>query len=630
MNVRAIFASALLFLAVPLAFAQEVDWTILVYLAADCDLEEDALEDLVELTEAASSDRIRVVVELDRAEEDDEEGYSGEDAAGLDAFDGAKRLLVRAGRVEELEDLGEVDTGDPATLASFVGWGLAKFPARRRALVLWDHGEGWTGFGGDDSHDGDSLELPEIAAALSRGLASARVDRLDLIGFDCCLMGNLETMAAVAPYARWFVGSEELAPGQGWDYLGALEALASLPGQRTEDFASTICDRYLAWFRDHDDPTLQREALTATLSVVDLDRIRPVTAALDDAAGALLARLARDGRAAWIPIARARRDAEEYGRSEDGDTYQHDLLDLVRALEDERALEPARALRAAIEDAVHHRVAGAYRPASSGISLWFPPWIDEGQEEVVETYPDSAASAKWASLVRAYLELQEADETPPDLGDASSSSGRIAPGQAAIVRAHVAADDLADAWFVLGTREDDQDVLLGMYPVAALGANLEGRFDGTWLSIGDDEGELVAPIESAEPVPGKPGRLVVGVPTVYIPEGGDEELSVTLYFEIGAGDRKGVFLHAFEFDEAGPSEIELEEGGRLLCVYRYVTEDGDWEDVPVDPEDALELGEDDLELVRQDLAPGEYRVGFVVEDLAGNVAESLFEVRLGD
>ena len=42
--------------------------------------------------------------------------------------------------------------------------------------------------------------------------------KLDLIGFDACLMASLESMTVWSDYAEHYVGSEELEPGDGWDY----------------------------------------------------------------------------------------------------------------------------------------------------------------------------------------------------------------------------------------------------------------------------------------------------------------------------------------------------------------------------------------------------------------------------
>src|SRR5690606_37276406 len=93
-------------------------WTLLIYLAADNNLESAAIGDLGELMALPESDDLNIVVQIDRAE-----GYYDLDVAGLPNFTTTKRLLIRHGKLEELDDLGETNTGDPAPLADFIAWG---------------------------------------------------------------------------------------------------------------------------------------------------------------------------------------------------------------------------------------------------------------------------------------------------------------------------------------------------------------------------------------------------------------------------------------------------------------------------------------------------------------------------
>lgn len=44
------------------------------------------------------------------------------------------------------------------------------------------------------------------------------MSQLDLIGFDACLMANLESFLPFASVADKMIASEELEPGSGWDY----------------------------------------------------------------------------------------------------------------------------------------------------------------------------------------------------------------------------------------------------------------------------------------------------------------------------------------------------------------------------------------------------------------------------
>ena len=148
------------------ALAQaELPWLVMLYQNADDEvLEGDIFTDLNEAELVGSSDEVTIVSQLDR--------YDG-------AFDGdgdwttAKRFLLTqdddlsAIGSEEIEDLGEVDSGAPETLVDFAVWAMTTFPAQRYALILSDHGAGWVGGWNDDAPDeGSSLTINEIDQAL--------------------------------------------------------------------------------------------------------------------------------------------------------------------------------------------------------------------------------------------------------------------------------------------------------------------------------------------------------------------------------------------------------------------------------------------------------------------------------
>ncbi len=98
-------------------------------------------------------------------------------------------------------------------------------------LILSDHGGGWTGgWSDDDPEYGSGLTMQEIDDALGAIVADTGIGAFELVGFDACLMGQLEVMSAVAPHARYAVGSEETEPSLGWGYAEFLRALTAGPG----------------------------------------------------------------------------------------------------------------------------------------------------------------------------------------------------------------------------------------------------------------------------------------------------------------------------------------------------------------------------------------------------------------
>jgi len=135
--------------------AEDGSWTVLIYLMGDNDLEPYAVGDVFEMAEAGSNENVNIVTLVDR-----HPGYSDEEIGPLGNFDGT--TLVHVGREEIITafDSGELNLGDPETLKSFLVAGVTEFPADRYALILWDHGGGWTGIGPDDTDGEDILTLP--------------------------------------------------------------------------------------------------------------------------------------------------------------------------------------------------------------------------------------------------------------------------------------------------------------------------------------------------------------------------------------------------------------------------------------------------------------------------------------
>ena len=140
------------------------------------------------------------------------------------------------------------DMGAFETLAAFVNFCTEKYPAEHYGLILWDHGGGplW-GYGADELFQGDGLLLSEMQLAMERTVFSGS-RKLDFVGFDACLMGNLETMAVWEPYAEYYVGSEELEPGDGWDYhfLKALNQKSKDPVKVTTAIVQAFENYYKA------------------------------------------------------------------------------------------------------------------------------------------------------------------------------------------------------------------------------------------------------------------------------------------------------------------------------------------------------------------------------------------------
>ena len=197
-----------------------------------------------------------------------------------------------------IEKLGEIDTGDPETLAGFIARALVSYRSNHVALGFWDHGSGVF-----DEDDPDEIILDRSARerllagvnvrAIRRGtkrrsrhLFTGRIEgasdpvglslramlqddtnggiltnyeahgvvkaafaragrtrKLDLIFSDTCLNGMIEVVDQFKRFATVIVGSEALEPGDGWAYAQFFDAMAAKPPRSAAAWGSIAVRR---------------------------------------------------------------------------------------------------------------------------------------------------------------------------------------------------------------------------------------------------------------------------------------------------------------------------------------------------------------------------------------------------
>jgi hypothetical protein len=370
-------------------FRAVAEWTVLVYMNADCDLEPYLVEDFNEMELAGSTGNVSIVVQVDR--------HPAYDATSGD-WNGTRRYRVekdpemRAMNSRLLEDLGELDMGDQKTLSDFLLWGREKFPARRTLVVLSGHGEGWPGISQDFTDQNDRLSLDELSAGLG-DFTRSRGAPIDVLLLDVCYWAMLETDWALRNLTSYIVASEDIDPSAGQRYDAFLGGLVKEPGMAPRDLAMEI----VASFREaySSGGYYHRGSETFTLSAVETARLGPLASALDG-----LADLLEGNLSALAPAVKAARGAvETYGKPE-----YIDLGDFVSGLRsrsaDDGLNDSADAVLSALNDTVAARAGGTLRTRSRGISIYFP-----SQSFSYRTsYADLSFSGEhsWDALLKAY------------------------------------------------------------------------------------------------------------------------------------------------------------------------------------------------------------------------------------
>jgi hypothetical protein len=553
------------------AAADGEGWTVLVYSIADTDLEPYLLADLAEFAEVGSTGNLQVAAMVDRAED-----YSSDPMLGIDDWVGAKYVSIGQGSAEELEELGDVDTGDPAPLADFIAQGIADHPAEHYALVISDHGASWPGLGGDEGSGNSTLTLEELRSGIGDGLEQAGLEKLDLLGFDACLMATYETASTMAPLADRMIASQELEPGHGWDYR-AFQVAADDPDVDVDTLGTAIVDGFAA------QADAEGTGADITLSMVDLNRMADVDAAVADFSDALSERAADVAPV----VGRGRAEVLSFGRDPDPevDTHMADL-GLLAAEIGADALDvsdQADALIRAIDDAVPYKVAGPSALGASGLSIYFPPT----EELLDEDYASVESAHAWGGFLTSYFGAGQelpADRQASFAGDGGAQVVFDEDGLNFFATFDdAAADAVVSAAISYGELGDDGSVTFFGEEQAELAedgsGDVLGIYDLTVMTISDGEDTSYAYLtltydDEAE-------VATIDVPLAYFEPGEQEEyrdVTLSITFDPESGDVLNETYYGYT--EAGTyGELTADPAGIIVPKLLVVTADGtqSWE-----------------------------------------------------
>ena len=275
-----------------------------------------------------------------------------------------------------LKDAGKMSMGDAKTLSAFLTFGIAAAPAKRYALVLWDHGNGPVhGLCNDENYRDDGLTLDELNKGLTDGLKG---NRLDIIGFDCCLMNCVDLCADLYGIADYSVVSQELVSGTGFDYDGWMGPVAADPQLSTEKIAMLMAQTYV------EVNSRGREATTATMTVVDSGKMPEVMEAANRFSNALTSLTETN----LAGVVRAREKLTSFGEFLDEDASDlvdvEDLCDAFTALLPQESAE----LKQAAQQAVCYNCTTSDIAAyAHGLSFFLPyKTVSKDKQEILNHY----------------------------------------------------------------------------------------------------------------------------------------------------------------------------------------------------------------------------------------------------
>lgn len=335
------------------AATQPQKWTILLYSASDNDLKSAMLDDVAEIETVGSDSYTNIVAQVDEGRSKGATRYLLQKDDNRDGIDSPP-----------VERLGSVNMSDPKTLADFVEWGVKNYPAEHYMVIISDHGDGWKGACQDWSHDG-WMSLPQIREGLAD--AQARTGKkLDVLGFDACLMASAEVAHELKDVASYMIASEETESADGWNYTRLLttELLKKMRGMHL--MKVDVDPRQLAILGVRSAEAKQ-DGLP-TMSAIDMSRAQAVTDAVNRLGNEI-----KDTSARTQVLKDIAYETQEFTGYKDAFDFANRVQTSVKHT-DAGLRSAAKELKAAVREAVIAEEHSDQYPNAHGLTLEISSW----------------------------------------------------------------------------------------------------------------------------------------------------------------------------------------------------------------------------------------------------------------
>jgi hypothetical protein len=214
------FVTQALLVAAVSAAPTTAQWTFMIYVCADNNLESSWAPNLAKLEGVGSTSSVHFVALVD-----------------LMSTQTVELIHIEQGSYTIAATWPEQDMGDPAVAINFVNTAKSLYPASKYVLDFWDHGNGWDYFCFDETAN-DWLDVPKLNQIMHS------VGFIDIVGFDACDMGQAEVYYELVGHSSYVVGSEESIPLVGWPYDTNAQDLVNNPSQDARTYATELVVNY--------------------------------------------------------------------------------------------------------------------------------------------------------------------------------------------------------------------------------------------------------------------------------------------------------------------------------------------------------------------------------------------------
>ncbi|MBR6677387.1 MAG: hypothetical protein IKL23_01485 [Oscillospiraceae bacterium] len=593
-------------------------WAVYWYLCGS-DLETNggfATIDLMEMLEVQLPENVTVVIQT-----------GGAAAWQNDLMDPSKiqRWVYNSEDLYLVDEQDLTNMGDAQTLYEFLDYANTNYPADKVAVTFWNHGGGSvSGAAFDENHGFDSLDLAEMYQAFDAvWSADTENPALELIGFDTCLMATIDVAAALQPFAKYLVASEEVEPGNGWLYSGWLGELAANPAMEGDDLGIAICNTY---YEGCEAVGTQDQT---TLSVTDLTKLTPLLEAYESFGEEAFVAASQDP-GFFAELGRAAAQSENYGGNTEEQGYTN-MVDLGHfARQTAWMLPSAQSVSDALAECVIYQVGGVYRSEATGLSCYysyngdindFNGYINVGAGLAFKHLYAYGLTGEMAEGGDEYLESLDIQELPEvvTLGDMDWDGAPLDvddEGTSFLTLGPEAYDVLAGIGFQLFYVDEENDEMMLLGTDNDMTADWENgifydNFRGVWGAIDDHLVYMELSFEGD-------GYNLYSVPILL--NGEQYNLQVAYDFTV---EEWSILGASQGLDDSGMASKEmrlLEEGDVITTIWKLASFSGD-DDFEMYTVEELTVTADTA-FGETPLFDGSYSMVFEMWDAAGNFAYS--------
>lgn len=327
-----VFSMLTCFVSTVHVIAAQSEWSFLTYIQSDNDLDPYSTFNVMAMqvvgspapVPPAKTSATNILVQWDKRKDNKTYRYK----------------LLQQNVVEKRTLDQEMGYSPAKEIVDSMKWVKQYYPAKRYALVLWDHGNGildrsggsrplfsWLRAPGTankalhtrgvlyDYSQGTFLDSAGLSQACSQVKAVIK-QNIDILGMDACLMAMIEVAYQVRDSVNYLVGSQQTEPGTGWEYTESLRAFVGNPTIATSTLASALVTAYKNFYSSG-----QYADSSFTQSVINVTKIAAATTAFNNVLTKIIAAQAAGRSVTNTAIKTARNNTTAF--------YIDDYVDLI-------------------------------------------------------------------------------------------------------------------------------------------------------------------------------------------------------------------------------------------------------------------------------------------------------------